>query len=581
VLWGADGLQDAGRARDPAHGDKEVGGVARPWRIRHKLMFGLGLVVGIMLLLLGGTCYGLLSYNATMKTVVSKLAELHQAGELKEKVKQLLTSSKELDETGQRQSLEAQIADARKALDDYQSQLNDTMARHRDPDGGTQESSYVDALRDRFNHLEEAIAAFFNGKPVASSTPGDAPTTLCTDEKVRKAVSDLTSTTDLLEVVIYEHLGSRVQASRGYYRTSFIIVISTSILGVLLMLGLLRFFYGWVFYPVRDLELGACRVAQGDFEHRIEVHSGDEMEELANAFNNMTGRLREIYRDLNRQVNERSRQLVRSERLASVGFLAAGVAHEINNPLQAITLYSGALEARLAELVRRLQVPGVPEAAEVSPDEYEVITKYLKTILEEAFRCKRITERLLEFSRGGERHRELVDLTELVQSVLDVAQPLQSCKGKIINFEPSGQVNAWANADEVKSVVLNLVVNALDSMDEGGTLTIRLRPSGEMAELVLTDTGCGMSPEVLENIFEPFFTRSRTGKGTGLGLTISHRIITQHGGEIEASSPGPDQGSTFTVRLPRHPVEEPASVGREVEADGPEMAAPISRRQAA
>ena len=95
---------------------------------------------------------------------------------------------------------------------------------------------------------------------------------------------------------------------------------------------------------------------------------------------------------------------------------------------------------------------------------------------------------------------------------------------------------------------LNLVVNALDSMDEGGTLTISLGQRDGMAELIFKDTGCGMTAEVLENIFEPFFTRSRTGKGTGLGLTISHRIITQHGGEIEATSDGPGQGSTFIVR---------------------------------
>ncbi len=107
-------------------------------------------------------------------------------------------------------------------------------------------------------------------------------------------------------------------------------------------------------------------------------------------------------------------------------------------------------------------------------------------------------------------------------------------------------------------MVLNLVVNALDSMEEGGRLTIRLSQRVGTAELQFTDTGCGMTQEVLENIFEPFFTQSRTGKGTGLGLTISHSIISQHGGEIEADSPGPNQGSTFVIRLPLQPAEEEA-----------------------
>ncbi len=184
-------------------------------------------------------------------------------------------------------------------------------------------------------------------------------------------------------------------------------------------------------------------------------------------------------------------------------------------------------------------------------------------IQEESFRCKNITERLLNFSQPGEVRRETTDLRKLVQLVLDVTQHLPNHRGKEISFEMSADrlaggasIAAWVNSEEIKSVVLNLVVNALDSMEEGGRLTIRLGQRGDMAELRFTDTGCGMTQEVLENIFEPFYTRSRTGKGTGLGLTISHRIITQHGGEIEATSPGPNQGSTFVVRLPIHAPEE-------------------------
>ncbi len=306
-----------------------------------------------------------------------------------------------------------------------------------------------------------------------------------------------------------------------------------------------------MFHPIRDLEAGVIRVAKGDFDHRIEVHSGDEMEDLGTAFNDMMRRLQDLYSDLARQVNERSRQLVRSERLASVGFLAAGVAHEINNPLASIAFCSEALDARLDDLLRQLRANGRFD------EEHEIFSKYLKMIQEEAFRCKNITERLLAFSRPGERRREKTDLRDLVQLVLDVTQHLPNHRGKEIQFEMSaerlaagGSISAWVNSEEIKSVVLNLVVNALDSMGEGGKLTIRLSQSGDMAELQFSDSGCGMTQEVLENIFEPFYTRSRTGKGTGLGLTISHRIITQHGGEIEASSAGPNQGSTFIVRLP-------------------------------
>ena len=136
--------------------------------------------------------------------------------------------------------------------------------------------------------------------------------------------------------------------SRNHYQVTLWIVVPASVVGVLIMAGLMRSFYAWVFHPIRDLEIGVGRVAKGDFSHRIEVRSGDEMEDLAAAFNDMMERLRGLYDNLAQQVNERSRQLVRSERLASVGFLAAGVAHEINNPLASIAFCSEALEARLA-----------------------------------------------------------------------------------------------------------------------------------------------------------------------------------------------------------------------------------------
>jgi signal transduction histidine kinase len=107
------------------------------------------------------------------------------------------------------------------------------------------------------------------------------------------------------------------------------------------------------------------------------------------------------------------------------------------------------------------------------------------------------------------------------------------------------------NPEQIKQVVLNLVVNALDSMDENQTLRIVLDRRDGWVRMQFADEGCGMTPEVLENIFEPFFTKRRDGQGTGLGLSISHRIVSQHGGEIEASSRGPGKGSTFVVRLPR------------------------------
>jgi signal transduction histidine kinase len=274
----------------------------------------------------------------------------------------------------------------------------------------------------------------------------------------------------------------------------------------------------------------------------------DEMAELAEAFNMMTGRFQEIAVDLDRQVQERSRQLVRSERLAGVGFLAAGVAHEINNPLSAIAMAAESLEGRVLAIVDALE-----------PAEAAVVRQYLRMIQEESFRCREITERLLDFSRGRDAVRESTDIARLVSEVVAMVQHLSKYREKKIHFESSEPCYAEVNGPEIKQVVLNLVANGLDAVPRGGTLEIRLRQKTDELSIDFVDNGCGMTAEVIERLFEPFFTNKQGGQGTGLGLSISHRIISQHGGTISATSPGEGLGSTFTVRLPRRASSQAAA----------------------
>jgi two-component system, NtrC family, sensor kinase len=510
------------------------------WRIRHKLLLGLALVMAIMGLLLAGTLKGLASYRATMHTIKSKLAELEDANVLRDRIKVL--NQPVTDATTLPRELDDKINTAKAALQEYQNKLKVSAERYNDPNQNFKEIQQVEALGQCFANLEKVKTQELNTIFQNNSDLLDPK------KPIGIAINKLISTAGDLHDSINGGLYERIKSSQTDYKVSFGIVTSTSVLAVLMMAGLLRFFYRSVGRPIRDLELGVGRVAKGDFEHRIEVHSGDEIEDLAKAYNDMTERLRDMYRDLAQQVNERSRQLVRSERLAGVGFLAAGVAHEINNPLASIAFCGEALERRLSDLIEARRANG--KTAPEDNQEREIISKYLKMIQEEAFRCKTITSKLLEFSRGGERRREPTDIGDLVQVVLDMVQHLPCSKGKEVVFEPQEKITAWVNSQEVQQVFLNLVVNALESMEEGGRLTVSQRQKDGMVEMVFKDTGCGMTDEVLENIFEPFFTRSRTGKGTGLGLSISHRIITQHGGEVEAGSGGPNQGSTFTVRLP-------------------------------
>jgi signal transduction histidine kinase len=546
--------------------------VAGQWRIRHKLMLGLGLVVGVMGILLAGMLHGLLSYRDTTNLMESKFTEAQSLNEFRGLVNDLATGAVDgvtTDQRAERQFLLSKTDKAIKALGDCRDVIEKAIQRGRYvPDHWT-----LPIIGD-LDRILDRLRAKLTTDEIPQMVVGHGPEASLR-ARCRPEIEKLVTITKDWQNAIAEYVADAKNKARARCTESLWVLGTTSILSVVLMAGLLRAFYNWVFNPVRDLMQGVERVAHGDFERSIEVKSGDEMQELAAAFNDMTGRLREIYRSLAQQVNERSRQLVRSERLASVGFLAAGVAHEINNPLASIAFCSEALEARLTEILTLGR--GLTGAGRSDSD---VIFKYLKMIQEEAFRCKAITQKLLEFSRTAERRREPTDLGELIQSVLDVTQHLQNHKGKRIVFDPAAGVTAWANAQEVKSVVLNLVVNALDSMDDGGTLTIALRQRDGMAEMTFHDTGCGMTAEVLENIFEPFFTRSRTGKGTGLGLTISHRIVTGHGGEIEARSPGVNQGSTFVVRLPRQrPADEQGTGGKDDADEGdPEL---LFRRRSA
>jgi signal transduction histidine kinase len=519
--------------------------VARPWRLRHKLLLGLGLMVGSVGLLVTGTTMGLTSYVSTMNTMDSKTAEQFKLADIKASLEGLKTAAgaPASSNTGtgiashppirdEHHQVRICLAQIHQAFQDYKTIFQDTVSRNRDPDPYT-DAHLIEDFEATYARLEKAIDDY-----TSVSVVDPMGTTLIDDPAVLQAWSKLSALVDELRAEVAKDIYDKIYHARVHYRHSIWTIGAATGLSLLLVLTLMYLFRGWVFGPIRQLQEGVQRVFKGDFETPIDLNSGDELEELAAAFNATTRKLHEIYRDLERQVDERSRQLVRSERMVSVGFLAAGVAHEINNPLASIAFCSEALQSRLADYLRH------------HGQDAEVIAKYLKMIQQEAFRCKEITGKLLDYSRTGERRREPTDLSGIIQGVLEIAQHLQNCRGKRIVFQPLARVMAGVNAQDIKSVVLNLVVNALDSMAEGGVLTITLRQQGPVAEMLFVDTGCGMTPEVLHNIFEPFYTRSRTGKGTGLGLFICHHIIEAHGGEIHAASAGPNQGSTFTVRIP-------------------------------
>lgn len=340
---------------------------------------------------------------------------------------------------------------------------------------------------------------------------------------------------------------------RVRYRT-WIAISGVSMVVASLLLGTAIFFLRLsVVAPFKRLLEGCRKVARGDFDHRIDCRSNDEISELAAAMNQMTDSFVRIRNNLNREVQQRTREVVRSEQLASVGFLAAGVAHEINNPLASIAWSAEALEQRLYDVI----APRDGELGQhLDQDQVNILKTYLRRIQDEAFRCKGITERLLDFSRMGDiRQKQPTDIAALTDDVIAMVKHLGQYRQKQIRLKSKPGLVAWVIPQEIKQVILNLVTNALDSLDPSGTVDVSVDMEGSAVRLVIEDNGCGMTAETVQHLFEPFFTRRRDGKGTGLGLSISYRIVQDHGGQIVPFSKGPGQGSRFEVILPKN---EPA-----------------------
>jgi len=314
-----------------------------------------------------------------------------------------------------------------------------------------------------------------------------------------------------------------------------------TVIVVVAFLALLVCGFQWISVPLRSIAHGCTRIANGDISHRLPSVSRwhDEFSDLVAGVNCVADRFQQAEEDLLYKVRERSEQLVRSQKLANVGFLAAGVAHEINNPLSAISMAAESLEFRLYDLV------GMQ-----SQDGREVMER-VAMIRRESRRCGDITARLLNFSRGDKGTRHLTDLAELVREVLVMVHHLGRYQDRRVEFACDKCVTADVNPAEIKQVILNLVANALQATQAGGVVTIRLQEQVDNVILAICDDGCGMDSETLQHVFDPFFTTRETGQGTGLGLSITHRIVEDHGGTVTPMSDGAGCGSTFQIRIPR------------------------------
>jgi len=314
-----------------------------------------------------------------------------------------------------------------------------------------------------------------------------------------------------------------------------------------------------IYRPLKDLELGAEKVRTGQLDHEIPVRSLDEFGRVAGSFNHMTAALAESRREMEQlvqtlelKVAERTKELLvakaevaQGEKLASIGVLASGIAHELNNPLTGVLTFTSLMRKK------------APEGSEDAED--------LDLVIRETKRCASIIKRLLDFAREKVPVKGFYKLNQVIEdTVRFVERPasLQQIEIKM-DLDPA-LPQVWGDADLIKQVILNLLVNAQQAISGKGSITVQSRsftaPDGAgsgakgvpMVEVVVTDTGCGIPPANLQRIFEPFFTSKEVGKGTGLGLSVSYGIVKAHGVKITVESVV-GSGTTFRVYLPTTP----------------------------
>jgi len=309
---------------------------------------------------------------------------------------------------------------------------------------------------------------------------------------------------------------------------AIVIFLGIMLAGMVMALVISSFLAKGVSQPIKHLIFASGQWAKGDLDYKIKTTRKDEIAKLAETFNSMASSLKERDDKLKEYT---SQQIMKSERLATLGQLAAGVAHEINNPLGGILMYT---HLALEDL-----------------EEKDVLRTNLEKAVTEATRCKDIVKGLLDFARQTEPKIEQSDVNKILEQTLDLVKNQVLFQNVKITCNFSSLPMILIDAGQMQQVFTNIVLNAAEAMEGKGKLTVTTKTSSdkEYVEVNFTDTGCGISPEDREKVFDPFFTTKEVGHGTGLGLAVSHGIIARHKGTIEVESEM-GKGTSFIIRLP-------------------------------
>jgi two-component system NtrC family sensor kinase len=321
--------------------------------------------------------------------------------------------------------------------------------------------------------------------------------------------------------------------------------LGIALLSVIILFVIAYFSATRITRPINALLFATDKIAHGELSHRVNIDSSDEIGQLGKSFNHMTSELQKateelvgLTKTLEKKVREKTDELekaqdslIESEKLASLGKLAAGIAHEINNPLTSILINSHLLAEQFQDR--------------------DKLARSLNIIIDETERCSKIVKGLLQFSRQSLSEKTLTNINELIQNTLLLFDSQVLVSNVRVETEFDDRLpQVMVDGNKIKQVFTNLILNALDAMPEGGTLFISSRLSDDRSsiEIAFKDTGCGIDDKHIGKIFDPFFS-TKGVKGTGLGLSVSYGIVKQHDGCIDARSIL-GHGTTMTIILP-------------------------------
>lgn len=341
-------------------------------------------------------------------------------------------------------------------------------------------------------------------------------------------------------------------------RTTAIMIM---LLVTLLAIAVTFWFMRLITRPIESLAEIANKISSGQLDAKLDLKRTDEIGRLAMSFDRMVESLRQSKLEVEkyqatleekiiertRELEEAQNQLLQSEKMSAVGQLAAGVAHELNNPLAGILGYS---QFALEKLQKR-------RAESFSAKDVKAFTRYLNDIELQARRCKAIVQNLLKFSRSSETlNVRSFNINDTLRETVDLlCHQLEMQQIKISASYDDSAPEILGNAGRIQQVFTNLIINAMHATEPGGEIKVSTRHSATLGEfdgaveVVIKDNGSGIPPEILGRIFEPFFTTKEVGKGTGLGLSVSYGIICDHGGEIRVESEV-GIGTRFELILP-------------------------------